>query len=82
MSFTCRSPAPSSLSRMGIQDEQRQLETARAALVSEFAGRLPADEVAGRFADIVREFEAAPIRGFVPVLAQRRTRERLRSLSS
>jgi hypothetical protein len=67
---------------MGIQDEQRQLEAARAALVSEFAGRLPAEQVAERFADIVREFEAAPIRGFVPVLAQRKARERLRSLSA
>ena len=67
---------------MGMQDEQRQLEAARAALVSEFAGRLPADEVAARFAEIVGEFEAATIRGFVPVLAQRKARERLRSLSS
>ena len=67
---------------MGIQDEQRQLEAARAALVTEFAGRLPEDEVAGRFGEIVQEFETAPIRGFVPVLAQRRTRERLRALSS
>ncbi len=67
---------------MSSQDEQRQLEAVRAALVSEFAGRLPEDEVAARFADIVGEFEAAPVRGFVPVLAQRRTRERLRALSS
>ena len=67
---------------MGLEDEQRQLDSARAALVSEFEGRLPADQVAGRFADIVREFDAAPIRGFVPVLAQRKTRERLRSLSA
>ena len=67
---------------MGLEDEQRQLDAARAALVSEFAGRLPETEVADRFSDIVREFEAAPIRGFVPVLAQRKTRERLRSLSA
>ena len=67
---------------MSPEDEQRQLDSARDALVSEFAGRLPADAVADRFTDIVREFETAPIRGFVPVLAQRRTRERLRSLSA
>jgi hypothetical protein len=67
---------------MSLEDEQRQLDSARQALVSEFEGRLPADEVTRRFADIVREFDAAPIRGFVPVLAQRKTRERLRSLSS
>ena len=67
---------------MGLEDEQRQLDAARAALVTEFAGRLPESEVAERFGDIVREFETAPIRGFVPVLAQRRTRERLRSLGT
>ena len=67
---------------MGLDDEQRQLESARAALVSEFAGRLPESEVDDRFRDIVREFESAPIRGFVPVLAQRMARERLRSLSA
>ena len=67
---------------MGLEDEQRQLESARAALVSEFAGRLPEAEVAHRFSDIVREFETAPIRGFVPVLAQRKARESLRSLSA
>lgn len=67
---------------MGLEDEQRQLEAARAALVSEFAGRLPEDEVAARFGEIVAEFQTAPIRGFVPVLAQRKARERLRTLSS
>jgi hypothetical protein len=29
--------------------------------------------VAARFGEIVEEFQAAPIRGFVPVLAQRMT---------
>lgn len=67
---------------MGLEDEQRQLDAARAALVSEFEGRLPADQVDARFGEIVREFETAPVRGFVPVLAQRKARERLRSLSS
>jgi hypothetical protein len=67
---------------MSIEDEQRQLESARKALVSEFEGRLPEAEVAARFGEIVEEFESAPIRGFVPVLAQRKARERLRSLSS
>lgn len=64
---------------MGLEDEQRQLDAAREALVTEFAGRLPSDEVARRFADIVAEFQAAPIRGFVPVLAQRRARQTLRT---
>jgi hypothetical protein len=63
-------------------DEQRQIEAAREALVAEFAGRLPAEEVGQRFAEMVHDFDAAPIRGFVPVLAQRRARERLRSQPS
>ncbi len=69
-------------SSRSAEDEQRQLDSARDALVSEFEGRLPAAAVSERFAAIVREFDAAPIRGFVPVLAQRRTRERLRSFSA
>lgn len=67
---------------MGIEDEQRQLDRARQALVEEFAGRLPADEVGARFAEIVAGFEGSPIRGFVPVLAQRQARQRLRALSA
>lgn len=63
---------------MGLEDEQRQFDEVLRALVAEFAGRLSTEEVAARFAAIVRDFEAAPIRGFVPVLAQRRTREELR----
>lgn len=62
-------------------DEQRQLEAARRDLVAEFADRVPEAEVTSRFDDIVRQFEDAPVRGFVPVLAGRMTRERLRTLS-
>ena len=65
-------------SDMGLDDEQRHFDAALKALVDEFAGRLSQEEVSARFAEIVRVFEAAPIRGFVPVLAQRRTREQLR----
>ena len=56
-------------------DEQRQLESARRDLVLEFSGRLPADEVEARFDAIVSEFEHAPVRTFVPVLARRRVRQ-------
>ena len=63
---------------MGLDDEQRQFDEVLRALVAEFAGRLSTEEVSARFAAIVRDFETAPIRGFVPVLAQRRTREQLR----
>lgn len=67
---------------MSPQDEVRQLESARRALVAEFAGSVPADEVERRFAALVAEFESAPVRSFVPVLVQRRTRELLRTASS
>ena len=63
---------------MGADDERRHFDQALQALVEEFAGRLPQQQVEARFREIVRDFEAAPIRGFVPVLAQRRTRELLR----
>jgi hypothetical protein len=61
------------------EDEQRQLESARKALLTEFAGRVPADQVERRFADLVAEFEGAPVRTFVPVLVRRRAREQLRT---
>jgi hypothetical protein len=61
------------------EDEQRQLESARKALVTEFAGRVPEDHVQERFAALVAEFEGAPVRSFVPVLVRRRAREQLRT---
>lgn len=67
---------------MALEDEQRQLDSARQALVAEFAGRVPADAVEQRFAELVAEFHAAPVRSFVPVLVQRRVRERLRSVEA
>ena len=67
---------------MSLEDEHRQLESARRALVAEFAGRVPAADVEARFAELVEEFHAAPVRSFVPVLVQRRVRERLRSVGA
>lgn len=64
---------------MSLDDETRQLDSARRALVAEFAGQIPAEQVEQRFADLVREFQAAPVRSFVPVLVQRRARQHLRS---
>jgi hypothetical protein len=63
-----------------LEDEQRQLEHACSELVREFPA-LPEDEVKARFEEIVRGFEGAPVRAFVPVLAGRAARERLRALS-
>ncbi len=64
---------------MTPQDEARQLESARRALVAEFSGTVPAEEVEQRFTALVAEFEQAPVRSFVPVLVQRRARELLRT---
>ena len=63
---------------MGLDDEQRQFDEVLRALVAEFAGRLSTEEASSPFAQIVRDFETAPIRGLVRVLVQRRTREQLR----
>ncbi len=64
---------------MNPADEARQLESARRALVAEFSGTVPAEQVERRFIALVAEFEGAPVRSFVPVLVQRRTRELLRT---
>jgi hypothetical protein len=58
-------------------DEQRQLEHVRRELVDEFGDRLPPSELDARFGAIVREFDEAPVRTFVPVLARRRARQLL-----
>jgi hypothetical protein len=63
------------------EDEQRQLQQACLELVREFGDRLPEAEVTSRFEEIVRGFDGAPVRTFVPVLAGRAARERLRTLS-
>ena len=65
---------------MSHDDELRQIEQARQDLLREFDGRLPEVEVLARFDEIVAGFEGAPVRGFVPVLAGRAARERLRRL--
>ena len=66
---------------MTPEDEQRQLESARRALVSEFAGRVPEHQVDQRFGELVAEFAGAPVRSFVPVLVRRQVREQLRSVA-
>jgi hypothetical protein len=58
-------------------DEQRQLESARRDLVQEFQDRLAPEQVSSRFDAIVDEFDGAPVRTFIPVLARRRARREL-----
>ena len=62
-------------------DEQRQLLRTCQDLVREFGDRLAEAEVKARFDEIVRSFDGAPVRSFVPVLAARAARERLRAIS-
>ena len=66
--------------RSSADDEKRQLDRARRDLVTEFADRVPPHEVEARFDEILRQFEGAPVRSFVPVLAGRVARERLRGV--
>lgn len=59
-------------------DEVRQLASVQADLQREFGERLSAEQVERRFRETVARFDGAPIRSFVPVLAQRRVRQDLR----
>ena len=61
-------------------DEQRQLARVGDDLVREFADRLSAEQVQQLFSATVDRFEGAPIRSFVPVLAQRSARQELRQV--
>ena len=63
------------------QDEERQLQRVRDELIREFGAGLSEQVVEEHFCALVRDFEGAPVRAFVPVLAQRAARERLRGLS-
>ena len=64
------------------EDERRQLARVRADLEREFAEQLSAEQVAQRLAETVSAFDGAPIRSFVPVLAQRQARSALREALS
>jgi len=64
---------------MSAQDDEiRQLASVQADLQREFSARLSADQVDRRFRETVERFAGAPIRSFVPVLAQRSVRQELR----
>ena len=66
---------------MEQQDEDRQLARIRDELVREFGAGVTAWVVEEQFRALVAAFDGAPVRAFVPVLAQRAARERLRELS-
>jgi hypothetical protein len=61
---------------------QRQLENAAVNLSKEFEGRLPPEDVNRYLAEEIAPFSDARVREFVPILAERRTRSRLRALAN
>jgi Protein of unknown function (DUF3562) len=61
---------------------QKQLEVAADALSKEFADRLASEDVDRCFAEELAPFTEARVRQFVPILAERRTRSRLRALAA
>ena len=63
------------------QDEDRQLARIREELIREFGAGVSEQVVDEQFRSLVAGFDGAPVRTFVPVLAQRAARERLREIS-
>lgn len=59
---------------------RKQLESAASALSKEFADTLASEDVDRCFAEELEPFTGARVRQFVPILAERRTRSRLRAL--
>jgi hypothetical protein len=58
-----------------VLDDQTQLLRAREAALAKYADLTDPAVVAAHFDAIVEEFAEAPIRTYVPVLAERRLRE-------
>ena len=63
------------------EDEQRQLEATEQQLLQEFGGLLGEERVRHDVQDVVRQFEAAPVRTYLPVLVLRQARQRLRGVA-
>lgn len=62
---------------MTNDDERRQIESLREEVLREYGQRLGEQSVTERFNAIVADFADAPVRTFVPLLAQRRARQEL-----
>jgi Protein of unknown function (DUF3562) len=60
---------------------RKQLERAAVSLSKEFAGKLPTEAVDRTLAEELQPFTDARVREFVPILAERRTRSRLRAIA-
>jgi Protein of unknown function (DUF3562) len=60
---------------------QKQLRTAAVSLSQEFAGQVPSEDVDRFLSEELEPFSDARVRDFVPILAERRTRSRLRAIT-
>lgn len=68
---------------MALQtDERTQVSHVADALVAQFAGRVPAEDVRGRVAAELERFSGARIRTYLPVLLQRRVARDLRDTTA
>lgn len=62
------------------QDEQRQVEQVRQDLLAEYAQQVSEGVVDEQLGQVMEGLRRAPVRDFVPTLAHRGARERLRRL--
>lgn len=63
------------------KDEERQLAATEQQLLREFGPVLGEDRVRHDVQDVVRQFDAAPVRTYLSVLVLRQARQRLRGVA-
>ena len=63
-------------------DEQRQLERLQAQLLDEYGPVVGPEVVTERLSAVVADFADAPVRAFVPLLANRMARRELQGAAS
>jgi hypothetical protein len=69
---------------MNVDDHhklQKQLETAAVSLSQEFGGKVSSEDVDRYLSEELQPFSDARVRDFVPILAERRTRSRLKDIA-
>ena len=67
---------------MTDDDEHRQLEQLHVQLIEEYGPVLGEDVVTQRLSAVLADFADAPVRTFVPLLANRIARRELQSVAS
>ena len=69
---------------MNVDDHvklEKQLQSAAVSLSQEFAGQVSSEDVDRCLSEELQPFNDARVRDFVPILAERRTRSRLRAIA-